>query len=500
MIGDAGSPTDAKGRASHGPRHLATRYMAALTLGAWLVTAGAGWGCRAVAAAVDAADAPSPIGFADIIERVKPAVVGVRVKVDGTIPSDDAQQQLPFPPGSPLDRFFRQFGVPIPDNAVPKSETAVASGFFISGDGYIVTNNHVVANGKSFEVTTDDGKTYQAKVIGTDPQTDVALIKVSVTADFAYVKFAANEPRIGDWVLVVGNPFGLGGTVTAGIVSARGRDIGAGPYDDFIQIDAPVNKGNSGGPTFNVKGEVIGVNTAIYSPSGGSVGVAFDIPAETVKLVVQQLQDKGHVTRGWIGVQIQPVTPIIADALGLGRPEGALVATAESNSPAAKGGIETGDVITSVNEQAVKDARDLARRIAAIAPGTSVKLGVFRDGKEKSITVTLGELPRTSAQAKAEEKKAPSEPSILGLTLAPACTITGAGNEGVVVVEIDPNSSAAESGLQTGDIILDVGRHAVKTPGDIRKIVDEARAQSKRAILTRIKRGDATSFVAIPVG
>lgn len=502
MIDHADSGRHALRRTPRGSRPLASRYIAALALGAWLITAGAGWesGSHAVAAEVDAASAPSPIGFADIIERVKPAVVGVRVKLEEAVSSGDTQQELPFPPGSPLDRFFHQFGVPIPDSPVPKSATGLASGFFISGDGYIVTNNHVVANGKSFEVTTDDGKTYQAKVIGTDPQTDVALIKVSAHTDFPYVRFAADEPRIGDWVLAVGNPFGLGGTVTAGIVSARGRDIGSGPYDDFIQIDAPVNKGNSGGPSFNVKGEVIGVNTAIYSPSGGSVGVAFDIPAETVKLVVQQLKDKGQVTRGWIGVQIQPVTPAIAEAVGLKKSEGALVAIAQPGGPAAKGGVETGDVITSVNEQAVKDPRDLARKIAAIAPGTSAKLGIFHNGQEKTVTVTLGELPRTSAQAKVEEKKAPSEPKILGLTLAPASAVAGAGDEGVVVVEIDPNSRAAESGLQTGDIVLDVGGHAVKTPADVRKIVDESRAQSKHAILMRMKRGDTTSFVAIPVG
>ena len=230
------------------------------------------------------------------------------------------------------------------------------------------------------------------------------------------------------------------------------------------------------------------------------MGVAFDIPAETVKLIVLQLKDKGHVTRGWIGVQIQPVTPAIADAVGLKKPEGALVALPQPNGPAAKSGIESGDVITSVNEQAVKDSRDLARKIAAIAPGTSVKLGVFRNGQEKTVTVTLGELPSTSTQATAEEKKAPSEPSILGLKLAPASAVAGAGDVGVVVVEIDPSSRAAESGLQTGDIVLDVGSHAVKTPADVGKIVDEARAQSKRAILMRIKRGDATSFVAVPIG
>ena len=332
-----------------------------------------------------------------------------------------------------------------------------------------------------------------------DPQTDLALIKVSASTDFPYVRFATEVPRIGDWVLVVGNPFGLGGTVTAGIVSARGRDIGAGPYDDFIQIDAPVNLGNSGGPTFNVKGEVIGVNTAIFSPSGGSIGVAFDIPAEAVRLVIEQLRDKGHVTRGWIGVEIQPVTPAIADALGLTNAEGALVAQLEPNSPAAKGGIETGDVITSVNGQAVTDSRDLARRIAAIAPGTSTKIGVFRYGQEKTIIVTLGELPRTSAKPKAEEKEARSEASILGLKLAPASAVSGAGDHGVVITKISPASPAAESGLQTGDIILQVERRAVNTAADVRRIVEEVRTQSKRAVLLRIKRDGTMRFIAIPV-
>ena len=223
------------------------------------------------------------------------------------------------------------------------------SGFFISADGYAVTNNHVVDKADSVEITTDDGKTYTAKVIGTDPKTDIALIKVDGRTDFPFVKLADKTPRIGDWVLAVGNPFGLGGTVTAGIVSARGRDIGAGPYDDFIQIDAPVNKGNSGGPTFDVDGNVIGVNTAIFSPSGGYVGIAFAIPAETVKSVVAQLQEKGSVTRGWIGVQIQPVTADIADSIGLKKAEGALVADPQADSPAAKAGIQSGDVIVSLN-------------------------------------------------------------------------------------------------------------------------------------------------------
>ena len=454
-------------------------------------------GTLAAAAEVDAVGAPAPVGFADIVARVKPAVVGVRVRVEEATRSDQGQSELH--PDSPFDQFLHQFGIPIPNRPAPKSGTALGSGFFVTGDGCVVTNNHVVANGKRFEVTSDSGKTYEAKVIGTDPQTDIALLKVSTSSDLPYVRLVGEVPRIGDWVIVVGNPFGLGGTVTAGIVSARGRDIGAGPYDDFIQIDAPVNQGNSGGPTFNVRGEVVGVNTAIFSPSGGSVGVAFDIPAETVKLVVGQLREKGHVTRGWIGVEIQPVTPAIADAIGLKNAEGALVTHLETASPAAKSGIETGDVITSVNGEAVKDSRDLAKKIAVIPPGTSARLAIFRYGQEKTITVTLGEVAGAPGETKAEEQPARSEKSVLGLTLARASAVHGAGDRGVAIVKISPTSRAAESGLQTGDIILEVSRRAVNTPADVRKIVEEARAQSKRTVLLRIKRGDTTTFVGIPI-
>jgi serine protease Do len=450
----------------------------------------------AEAAEVDAIGVPAPLGFADIIERVKPAVVGVRVKVEDTGAADDTQQQQQQ---RPVDPPGRKFGTPTPGKPAPNPSIALGSGFFISGDGYVVTNNHVVANGVGFEVTTDSGKTYQAKVVGTDPQTDLAILKVSASTEFAYVRFATGLPRVGDWVLAVGNPFGLGGTVTAGIVSAHSRDIGEGPYDDFIQIDAPVNIGNSGGPTFNVKGEVIGVNTAIFSPSGGSVGVAFDIPADTVKFVVQQIKDKGIVTRGWIGVQIQTLSPAIADALALKSVDGALVAQVEPNSPAAKAGIEIGDVINAVNGEAVKDSRELARRIASIAPGMATRFGVLRAGQEKTITVTLGKLPRSSAEAKGEEQK-PRETPVLGLMLAPASGVAGAGAQGVVIAEIDPSGRAAESGLQTGDVILDVGRRSVNTPADVRKFVDEARAQSKRSVLLRIKHGDMVVFAAVPIG
>jgi len=287
---------------------------------------------------------PAPVGFADIVAKVKPAVISVRVKIDGGSQTTGLGNNE-IPPG--LREFFRRFGMPDMPNGpqgpqgMPRGGhntiTGQGSGFFITADGYAVTNNHVVEKAENVQVTTDDGKTHQAKVIGTDPRTDLALIKVE-GGSFPYVKLSDKTPRIGDWVIAVGNPFGLGGTVTAGIVSARGRDIGASAYDDFIQIDAPVNKGNSGGPTFDTDGNVIGVNTAIFSPSGGSVGIAFAIPAQTVESVVSQLKEHGAVTRGWIGVQIQPVTQDIADSLGLKKAEGALVAEPQANGPAVKAG------------------------------------------------------------------------------------------------------------------------------------------------------------------
>jgi serine protease Do len=453
-----------------------------------------------------------PAGFADIVAKVKPAVISVRVKIPAAETSlfqqnsdRDDQDAVPLQPGSPMEKFFRQFGDQFGGGRMAPQRhqtiTGEGSGFFISADGYAVTNNHVVDHAKSVQVTTDDGTIYTAKVVGTDGKTDLALIKVDGKTDFPYVKFADKAPAVGDWVVAVGNPFGLGGTVTAGIVSARGRDIGAGPYDDYVQIDAPINKGNSGGPAFDVDGNVIGVNTAIYSPSGGSVGIGFDIPADTVKTVVAQLKSSGHVTRGWLGVQIQPVTASIASSLGLKKAEGALVDEPQNGSPAAKAGIQSGDVITAVNGTPVKDARDLARTIGAMAPNTSVKLALSRNGEAKSIALTLGQLP-DEQQAKADEGSAHPTGGVphLGLSVAPASEVSGAGQQGVVVTAVDPDGPAAEQGFQTGTIILDVGGKAVSNAGEVRQALIDAKASGKHQVLMRVKMGDATRFVALPLG
>lgn len=452
-----------------------------------------------------------PVGFADIVEHVKPSVISVSVKINEKVTSNDSDDS-PFPPGSPMERFFRRFGGPdgFPGGRGPRGGRGVVtgqgSGFFISADGFAVTNNHVVDSADKVEVTTDDGKTYTAKVIGTDARTDLALIKVEGRNDFPFAKLSEAQPRIGDWVLAVGNPFGLGGTVTAGIVSARGRDIGNGPYDDFIQIDAPVNKGNSGGPAFNTEGEVVGVNTAIYSPSGGSVGIAFSIPASTVKTVVKQLQDKGTVSRGWIGVQIQPVTDEIADSLGLKKAEGALVAEPQANGPAAKAGVESGDVITAVNDKPVRDARELARTIGALPPGNAVKLNVLHKGQDKTINLTLGELPNakeakvnTDSDSDRGSATRGTELPKLGLNVAPASSVAGAGKDGVVVTGVDPRGTAAERGFKEGDVILEVAGKIVATPNEVRDALTDARKDKKNSVLVRVRSGDGSRFVALPL-
>jgi serine protease Do len=454
----------------------------------------------------DVSKVAQPTGFADIVQRVKPSVISVKVTMKDRVADANDRDDGSDQSGPPMERFFRQFGGPESTRPGPRNHhgsghggmMGQGSGFFISPDGYAVTNNHVVDGADKVEVTTDDSKTYTAKVIGTDARTDVALIKVEGGADFPFAKLASDKPRIGDWVLAVGNPFGLGGTVTAGIVSASGRDIGNGPYDDFIQIDAPVNKGNSGGPTFNMQGEIVGVNTAIYSPSGGSVGIAFAIPAPTVKNVIAQLKDKGTVSRGWIGVQIQPVTQDIADNLGLKKAEGAMVLDPQANGPAAKAGIESGDVITSVNGEVVKDPRELARTIGSLAPGANVKLNVLHKGKDEAINLTLGQLPATQ-EANANPARGSDVPR-LGMTVAPASSVAGAGKAGVIVTDVDPKSAAADRGVKEGDVILEIAGKSVANPGDVREAIKTAHSDNKNSVLMRIRSGDGSHYVAIPLG
>ena len=458
------------------------------------------------ALAAAAQTSAGPASFADVVDRVKSSVVSVKVKLaDGGDDEAEAQGMPHFPPGSPFDRFFKQFGFPDDndgDEPTPRhqhhSSMAQGSGFFISADGYIVTNNHVVDHATEVTVTTSEGKTLTAKVIGTDPKSDLALLKVKDAGAFPFVNFASQAPRVGDWVIAVGNPFGLGGTVTAGIVSARGRDIGSGPYDDFLQIDAPVNHGNSGGPTFNTDGEVVGVNTAIFSPSGGSVGIGFAISSDVVKSVVQQLKDNGSVARGWLGVEIQQVTPDLADSLGVKNASGALVAKETPNSPAATSGVKIGDIITAVNGEAVADPKDLARKIAALGPQKTADLAIWRGGAPQTISVKLGAMPTdkeasldmSPAKPKADE---PTSFAKLGLSLERAH-----GQDGVSVVSVDPDSVAADRGLQSGDVILEAGGKSVSRPSEIADAIDAAQSAGRKSVLLRVKSGDAVRFLALP--
>jgi serine protease Do len=460
---------------------------------------------------VEGAQVPS---FADVVAKVSPAVVSVRVKSTAEPASDDGAQMFDFrgpgfdqlPDDHPLKRFFREFRGDDGRNwrferrGQPRARpSAQGSGFFISEDGYVVTNNHVVDNGSAFTVVTDNGKEFDAKLVGSDPKTDLAVLKVDGKGEkFTYVAFADDSKvRVGDWVVAVGNPFGLGGTVTAGIVSARGRDIGAGPYDDFIQIDAAVNHGNSGGPAFNLNGEVVGINTAIFSPSGGNVGIAFAIPASTAKDIVNDLMTSGTVNRGWLGVEIQPVTQEIAESLGLSETKGALVSNAQDGGPGKAVGIKAGDVITAVDGKTVEGPRELARIIGDMAPGKEVEVSLWRDGKSETVKLALGEMKPDQKQAALDQ----SDEAQPGDTLQDfGLTVTKSDDgKGIVVTDVEPGSPAEDRGIQAGDVIVAVNSTEVSGAADFEKVVAAAAKEGKKAVLVQLSRDDGNRFVALPV-
>ena len=457
---------------------------------------------------IDMPQGRAPLTFADLVAKVSPAVVSINVKGDAKVAENDQIPGMPdLPEDNPLYDFFKQFRKGMPQQQQKPSPTlAQGSGFFISPDGFVVTNNHVVEDAEDITVTMEDGDKYPATLVGTDPRTDVALIKVKADGKtFPFVEFSKKDPRVGDWVLAVGNPFGLGGTVTAGIISAHNRDIGSGPYD-YLQIDAAVNRGNSGGPSFDLDGKVIGVNTAIFSPSGGNVGIAFAVPAALVQEVVTQLKSTGTVDRGWLGVVIQNVSDDIADSIGMKEAKGAMVTKVTEDGPAAKEDLKAGDVIVEVNGDKIDDSRDLARKIAELHPNTPVKLAIIRYGEKREVDMKLGTFPNSKKLASVEEDKPDTGQQMkdLGLSLAPAAKFPGAGDEGVVITEVDPSSDAADKGLKPGDVILQVAGVSVSDPSDVAEGVKKAMAGAKPTtekdtvkVLMQVKSGDQTRFVAL---
>lgn len=426
--------------------------------------------------------------FTTLAKRVGPSVVNV-----STTQVRKARQELPFDGEGELGQLFeRFFGSPLP--RAPQRQSGLGSGFIIDRNGTILTNYHVVDGAQKIIVTLDDGNNYDAKVVGKDQKTDIAVIKIDAGRELPAVDFGDSDRlQVGEWVMAIGNPFGLDHTVTSGIVSAKGRHIGAGPYDDFIQTDASINPGNSGGPLINLRGEVVGINTAIFSQSGGNIGIGFAIPANSVKDLLPQLRDKGRVVRGYLGTTVQKITPDIAEALRMKQPRGALVAEVLKDGPAERAGIRSGDVIVEFDRKEVKDSSDLPVQVARVAPGTKVQLKVWRDGKEVSVPLTVGEMKESEVVASAQA-------SDLGLTvqaitprLAESLGLDKA--QGLVITAVQPDSAAAEAGLQSGDVIVEINRQPVKSLTDYRR--EMTRNENAKSVLLLVQRGQSNLFLAL---
>ncbi|MEO0329220.1 MAG: Do family serine endopeptidase [Pseudomonadota bacterium] len=439
-------------------------------------------------------EAPATFSFANVVDAVSPAVVSVRVEAKLEVASAEEQFDLDRDGRRFFEEFFRRSPRGEP-NRGPRGKrfgASQGSGFFVSDDGYVVTNNHVVENGSKFTIVSNDGSEYDAKLIGTDPRTDLAVLKVEADQEFTYVEFGDDRPRVGEWVVAVGNPFGLGGTVTAGIVSAHGREIGASRYEDFVQIDAAVNKGNSGGPTFNLSGEVIGVNTAIFSPSGGNVGIAFAIPAALADEIVTDLIEDGSVTRGWLGVQIQPMTSEIGESLGLDLKQGTIITAIEEGSPAETSGLRSGDVISQVEGKPIKGPKELARVIAGFEPNSQVKLNIWRNAEEQTIAVELGTLQRVSNGVAGDDSSKPLRLGKLGIALEKT-------ENGLVVAGVKPGSPAARKGLQVGDVIKGINGNPIDSATELQDQLKSARQEGRKSALLQIERQDRAIFIPVPI-
>ena len=491
-------------RASRSALPRATRLFAA-GIAAALVWTATAW-----------AAGPPTEGFADLAARLLPSVVNV--STTQTLKKENAPEMPQFPPGSPFDEFFKDFMERQRGHEeVPRKVTALGSGFIIDASGLIVTNNHVIDEADQITVILHDEQAFKAKIVGRDAKADLALLKIEAKQPLPAVSFGDSDTaRVGDWVIAIGEPFGLGGTVTAGIVSARARDINAGPYDDFIQTDASINKGNSGGPLFNMKGEVVGINTAIFSPSGGSIGIGFAIPANEAKPVLADLQKYGKTRRGWLGVRIQSVTPDIAESLGLKEQKGALVAGVTPGGPAEKAGIKTGDVVLGFDGKPVEDMRHLPRIVAASDIDKEVEVQLWRDGKMVTVKAKVGELPEEdkTEEAKTSDKESKGGKGEAGQTEIASIGITVAAvsqslrerydlpvdAKGVVVTEVKADSAAADKGLRPGDLVLEAMQESVKSPADLADKVASAKKSGKKSVLLLVQNDAGLHFVPLRFG